>query len=80
MRLVVRDGVGGIDAAIKGCGILRPFELAIREAVSAGQLQLLLRDWSSDKVGVFAVSPKRRVVPAKVQAFVDFVHRILSSR
>ena len=79
IRLILRDGVGGIDAAIKGCGILRPFEIAAREAVAVGQLQLLLPDWSSARLGVFAVYPKSRAVPAKVQAMVEFVQRMLSS-
>ena len=80
MRLVVRDGVGGVDAAIKGCGILRPFEIAVREAVAAGQLEVLLPEWSSDKVALFAVFPKRRMLPAKVQAFLDFVQHIVTNR
>ena len=42
IRLVMRDGVGGIDAAIKGCGIVRSFEITTREAVAAGQLSRLL--------------------------------------
>jgi LysR family transcriptional regulator for bpeEF and oprC len=78
IRLVMRDGVGGIDAAIKGCGIVRSFEIATREAVSVGQLELLLSEWSSGRLGVFAVYPRSRAVPAKVQAFVEFVHQIVS--
>ena len=78
IRLVVRDGIGGIDAAIKGCGVLRPFATAVREAIAVGKLELLLADWSSAKLGVFAVYPRSRVVPAKVQAFVEFAQRILS--
>jgi len=78
IRLVVRDGVGGIDAAIKGCGILRPFAIAAKEAVSSGQLEVVLSDWSSAKFGVFAAYPKSRVVPAKVQAFLGHMQRTLS--
>jgi len=79
IRLIVRDGVGGLDAAIKGCGVVRPFDIAAREAISAGQLTVVLPGWSSGKLALFAVFPKSRVVPAKVQAFVEFVHRTLSS-
>ena len=70
IRLVIRDGVGGIDAAIKGCGIVRPFASTTREAVDKGELELLLPDWSSGRLDVFAVYPKSRTVPARVQAFV----------
>jgi LysR family transcriptional regulator for bpeEF and oprC len=79
VRLIVRDGVGGIDAAIRGCGILRPFGIAAKDAVSTGQLRLLLPEWSGGKQAVFAVFPKSRAVPAKVHAFVEFAHQILSS-
>ncbi len=72
-RVIIRDGIGGIEAAIKGCGIFRPFGIAVREAVALGQLQLLLSDWSSGRSDVFALYPKSRAVPAKVQAFVEFV-------
>jgi len=78
IRLVMRDGVGGIDAAIKGCGIVRSFEITTREAVAAGQLSRLLSDWSTGSLSVFAVYPGSRAVPAKVQAFVEFVQQILS--
>jgi LysR family transcriptional regulator for bpeEF and oprC len=79
IRLIIRDGVGGIDAAVNGCGILRPFGIAVEDVVSAGQLELLLPGWSSGSVAVFAVFPKSRAVPAKVQAFVEFAVRMLPS-
>jgi LysR family transcriptional regulator for bpeEF and oprC len=80
VRLIIRDGVGGIEAASKGCGILRPFEIAARDAISAGQLEVVLPGWSSGKLAVFAVFPKSRGgIPSKVQAFVDFAQHTLSS-
>jgi LysR family transcriptional regulator, regulator for bpeEF and oprC len=79
IRLIIRDGVGGIDAAVNGCGILRPFGIAVEDAVGAGQLELLLPGWSSGRVAVFAVFPKSRAVPAKVHAFVEFANQMLSS-
>ena len=79
IRLVIRDGVGGIDAAIKGCGIVRPFASTTREAVDKGELELLLPDWSSGRLDVFAVYPKSRTVPARVQAFVEFMQQRAAS-
>ena len=78
-RLIIRDGVGGIDAAIKGCGIIRPFRIAAKEAVSAGQLEVILPEWSSGKLAAFAVFPKSRAIPAKVQAFVEFAQLMMAS-
>ncbi|MCY4757013.1 type 2 periplasmic-binding domain-containing protein [Pelomonas aquatica] len=60
-KLAVRDGAGAIDAAIHGGGLSRPFELALRPALSAGRLE-----------PVFAVLPHAHRVPAKVRAFADF--------
>ena len=79
VRVIIRDGVGGIEAAIHGCGILRPFRVAAREAIAAGQLQVLLPDWSSGKLPIFAVFPKSRAVPAKVQAFIELAQRMMAS-
>ena len=79
VRVIIRDGIGGLEAAINGCGVLRPFGIAAKEAISAGKLQVLLPDWSSGRLPVFAVFPKSRAIPAKVQAFVELAQRMIAS-
>lgn len=77
-KLAVRDGAGAIDAAIHGCGLARPFELAVRQALSAGRLEAVLPDWQSPREPVFAVLPHARRVPAKVRAFTEFAAALVA--
>ena len=77
IRLVVRDGNGAIDAAIYGCGLARPYEVAVRAALQEGQLRAVLSDWSGERQPVFAVFAKSNRVPAKVRAFVEFARGLV---
>jgi LysR family transcriptional regulator for bpeEF and oprC len=78
VRTVVRDGVGLIDAVLGGCGIARPFELAARSPLKAGQLCEVLADWSSERHAVHAVFPSDRGLrSAKVQHYVTHMQDVL---
>jgi DNA-binding transcriptional LysR family regulator len=74
-RLVVRDGIGAIPAAVHHCGLARPYAIAARGALKAGQLRVVLSDWSSRPRPIYAVFAKSEHVPAKVRAFIDFASR-----
>jgi LysR family transcriptional regulator for bpeEF and oprC len=76
--MVVRDGVGLVDAGIGGGGVLRPYECAARRHVAAGSLKVLMPEWSGAKHPVSAVFPKSGHVPAKVRAFLDFAQALVS--
>ena len=77
IRLSVRDGAGAIDSAIHGCGLARPFEVAVRPALQAGQLKLVLPEWKSPRQPVYAVVPRSRRIPAKVRSFVEFARTVV---
>jgi DNA-binding transcriptional LysR family regulator len=76
--VVVRDGVGLVDAGAGGAGVPRPYEIATRHHVAAGSLKILMPEWSGTKHPVFAVFPKSRHVPAKVRTFLEFAQALLS--
>jgi LysR family transcriptional regulator for bpeEF and oprC len=76
-RVVVRDGVGLVDAAVAGAGIARPYELAARTHLRTGTLKRLLPEWSAGRQPVYAVFPASRHVPAKVRTFVEFAEGLL---
>jgi LysR family transcriptional regulator for bpeEF and oprC len=78
VRLVVRDGNGLVEAAIEGCGVARPWKIAIDNHIAAGKLTLLLPDWSSTQEPIFIILPSSRGIPAKVRAFVDFAQELFS--
>lgn len=77
IRLAVRDGAGAIDAAIHGCGLARPYELAVRPALQSGVLSRVLPEWESPRQPVYAVVSNSRRQPAKVRAFVEFARTVV---
>ncbi|UVK37302.1 LysR family transcriptional regulator [Mesorhizobium sp. AR10] len=71
-------GIGGgvdlaIDAAIAGVGILWLFEDWLRPHFESGALEPVLEPWWQRFPGPFLYYPGRRLVPAPLRAFIDFV-------
>ncbi|MBY5746289.1 LysR family transcriptional regulator [Rhizobium leguminosarum] len=74
--LIVR--VGGatdlaVDAAISGTGIVCLFEDWLRPHIDSGALDPILEPWWQRFSGPFLYYPGRRLVPAPLRAFIDFV-------
>jgi DNA-binding transcriptional LysR family regulator len=71
-------GLGGavdlaVDAAIAGLGIVCLFEDWLRPHLDSGALEPVLEPWWQRFSGPFLYYPGRRLVPAPVRAFIDFV-------
>ena len=62
-----------VDAAIAGLGIITLFEDWLRPHLDSGALEPVLPDWWLQFPGPFLYYPGRRLVPAPLRAFVDFV-------
>lgn len=60
-------------AALAGLGITMVPEFSVEREIREGRLVSLLEDRFPSGSGVYAVYPHRRLVPAKVRAFVDFM-------
>eukprot|EP01037_Dinobryon_pediforme_P035246 gene35246-41556_t len=74
--LIVRIGGGtdlAVDAAIAGTGIAFLFEDWLRPHFLSGALEPVLEPWWQRFSGPFLYYPGRRLVPAPLRAFVDFV-------
>lgn len=74
--LVVR--VGGatdlaVDAAIAGTGVISLFEDWLRPHFQSGVLEPILEPWWQSFPGPFLYYPGRRLVPAPLRAFIDFI-------
>ncbi|WP_064695082.1 LysR family transcriptional regulator [Rhizobium aegyptiacum] len=74
--LIVR--VGGatdlaVEAAIAGTGIICIFEDWLRPHFDSGALEPVLEPWWQRFSGPFLYYPGRRLVPAPLRAFIDFV-------
>ncbi len=74
--LVVRMGGASdlaVDAAVAGCGIVAMFEDWIRPQLDSGALEAVLEPWWLSFPGPFLYYPGRRLVPAPLRAFIDFI-------
>lgn len=74
--LVVQAGGGSdlsVAAAIAGAGIVSLFEDWLRPHFESGALEPVLEPWWQSFSGPFLYYPGRRLVPAPLRAFIDFI-------
>ncbi|GGY46685.1 LysR family transcriptional regulator [Pseudoduganella albidiflava] len=74
--LRVRLGAGAdlaVAAAVAGTGIVYLFEDWLRPYLARGDLEPVLEPWWPGFSGPFLYYPGRRLVPAPLQAFIDFI-------
>jgi DNA-binding transcriptional LysR family regulator len=62
-----------VDAAIAGTGIICLFEGWLRPYLDSGTLEPILEPWWQRFSGPFLYYPGRRLLPAPLRAFVDFI-------
>jgi DNA-binding transcriptional LysR family regulator len=62
-----------VSAAIAGTGIVSHFEEKLRPHLESGALEPVLADWWQSFPGPFLYYPGRRLLPAPLRAFVDFI-------
>jgi DNA-binding transcriptional LysR family regulator len=74
--LLVRAGAAvdlAVEAAVAGTGIVHLFEDWLRPHLHSGALEPILEPWWQRFPGPFLYYPGRRLVPAPLRAFVDFI-------
>ena len=74
--LLVRIGTAtdlAVDAALAGVGIINLFEDWLRPYLDSGALEPVLESWWQRFSGPFLYYPGRRLVPAPLRAFIDFI-------
>jgi DNA-binding transcriptional LysR family regulator len=74
--LIVRAGGGtdlSVDAAIAGTGIISLFENWLRPHLDSGALEAVLTPWAQSFSGPFLYYPGRRLLPAPLRTFIDFI-------
>jgi DNA-binding transcriptional LysR family regulator len=62
-----------VDAAIAGTGVISLFEDWLRPHLDSGVLEPVLEPWWQRFSGPFLYYPGRRLVPAPLRAFIDFI-------
>jgi DNA-binding transcriptional LysR family regulator len=71
-------GIGGaadlaVEAGLAGTGIVSLFEDWLRPLLDSGKLEPVLEPWWQRFSGPFLYYPGRRLVPAPLRAFIDFI-------
>lgn len=61
---------------IAGGGIARVPEFSVADEIARGELEVVLPDWKFPELVMYAVTPERRYVPAKVRVFVEFLTKM----
>jgi DNA-binding transcriptional LysR family regulator len=69
-----------VDAAIAGTGIIYHFEDWLRPYLAAGALEPVLEPWWQSFSGPFLYYPGRRLVPAPLRAFIEYIRTTRSNR
>ena len=62
-----------VTLAIRGLGVVFLFEDWLRPHFESGALTPVLQDWWESFSGPFLYFPSRRLMPAPLRAFVDFI-------
>ena len=65
-----------LATAEAGLGILTSFEELVADALDAGRLVPVLPDWWQSFSGPFLYYPSRRLMPAPLRAFVDYLREV----
>jgi DNA-binding transcriptional LysR family regulator len=71
-RLVVNTAEAAIDAAIAGLGVTRVLSYQVAEAIRAGLLVTVLREFEPEPWQVSLVHGGQGLLPLKLRAFLDF--------
>ena len=63
----------GVEAAIAGTGVVHLFEGWLRPHLNSGALEAVLEPWWQSFSGPFLYYSGRKLLPAPLRAFVDFI-------
>ena len=69
-----------VEAAVGGTGVIHLFEEWLRPYFDRGALEPILEPWWQSYPGPYLYYPGRRLVPAPLRAFVDYVKTMNASR
>ncbi len=79
-RLQANNGDALLDAAVRGLGITNCPTFIAEQAVREGKLEILLRNFPTPGLGIYAIFPSNRYVPHRVRALVDFIASRIGSK
>lgn len=71
-NLRVNNGIAEAEAALAGLGMVMLPTFYLGRYIREGRLQVVLAEYTTDDLGVYAVYPRRKHLAPKVRAFIDF--------
>jgi len=71
-RLSVSGADAAVEGAIEGVGATRILYYQCADAVRAGSLKIILRDFEPEPLPIHLLHPQRESLPFKTRAFLDF--------
>jgi DNA-binding transcriptional LysR family regulator len=77
-RITANNSQVLLQAAKRGMGIARLPSYVVRDAIQNKQLEVILAEYYPPPIPIYAIFASGRVVPPKIRAFVEFLHRINS--
>ncbi|WP_088706605.1 LysR family transcriptional regulator [Noviherbaspirillum denitrificans] len=77
-RIAVNDANAYMTATLSGMGIAQMAAFVICPHLQAGELELILEDWTIDPVPVHVVYPQNRHLSAKVRVFVEWIAELFA--
>lgn len=72
-RVRADNGEALCEAAANGLGIVLQPDFIAGPFLQAGRLLALLPGWNTREIGIHAVYPERRYLPARARRFIDFL-------
>ncbi|MEZ5776184.1 MAG: LysR family transcriptional regulator [Hyphomicrobiaceae bacterium] len=75
-RLVCNNGDAMVEMAADGLGLILQPDFIVHRAIRAGRLVELLADYQAGTLGIHAVFPPSRHVPARVRTFIAHLEAI----
>lgn len=72
-QLRVNNGEAVLPALIAGLGIADLPDFIVGDAIAAGQVEVILKDWKQTEGAVHLVMPAGGPRPARVEALIDFL-------
>jgi DNA-binding transcriptional LysR family regulator len=72
-RIAVNNGDFIASAAVASMGIARLPTFIVEDHLRSGRLRRVLPDWTLPSLGVYAVYPQTRALPAKTRRLIDYL-------
>ncbi|HQS03472.1 MAG TPA: LysR family transcriptional regulator [Halothiobacillus sp.] len=72
-RLQATSGDALLTAAISGLGITNAPMFMADQAIRAGKLEILLPEFPTSELGIYAIYPSNRYIPHRVSVLVDYL-------